>query len=342
MKLTARVLWTAVLLLAGVTGCSNGGGQDGSNGDGRDGLPVVKVAINTWPGLGPFYVASEKGFDREEGVKLEVVMTEDTVARRSSLAAGEVDLVGITLDTVIIAHSRGVPMVVVGESDFSHGGDGIIAKKEIQTVADLKGKRVACTEGLPSHFFLLHLLDQNDLGPDDIELVPADDGGQASLLFTSGRVDAAVTWDPWISRAESLTEGHVLITTKDAPGLILGIVAAHKERLPDRADAIYRVQKAWFKAVEYCQDHPDEAAEIMAKQYNVPVDKFKQMAKGAKLADRAEMLKTFGTREQPGPIRQLAEDANKLWMKAGVIEKPVRPEDVIDWTIVERVRGERE
>jgi len=337
MKLHAHGLWIATFLLAGAGGCSNGNGENGSDGAGSDQLPAVKVAINTWPGLGPFYVAAEKGFDREEGVKLEVVMTEDTVARRSSLAAGEVDLIGITLDTVIIAQSRGVPMVVVGESDFSHGGDGIIAKKEIKAVEDLKGKRIACPEGLPSHFFLLHLLDQRGLGPEDVELVPADDGGQASLLFTSGRVDAAVTWDPWISRAESLTEGHVLITTKDAPGLILGIVAAHKERLPDRADAICRVQKAWFKAVDYCQEHPDEAAEIMAKQYNVPVDEFKQMAKGAKLANRAEMLTTFGTKEEPGPVHKLAEDASKLWMKAGVIEKPVKPEDVIDWTVVDKL-----
>jgi len=318
-------------------GCSNGGSQDASNGNGVGDLPVVKIAINTWPGLAPYYVAAAKGFDREEGVRLEVVMTEDTVARRSSLVAGEVDLVGITLDTVIIAQSRGVPMVVVAQSDMSHGGDGIIANVEIQKVTDLKGKRVACPEGLPSHFFLLHLLHQNQLGPDDVELVPADDGGQASLLFTSGRVDAAVTWDPWISRAESLTEGHVLVTTKDAPGLILGIVAAHKERFPDRADAICRVQKAWFKAVQYCREHPDEAAEIMAKEYNVPVDEFRQMAKGAQLADQAQTLKTFGTKQAPGPVYQLAEDASKLWLKAGVIEKPVKPEDVVDWTIVDKL-----
>lgn len=31
-------------------------------------LPTVKVAINTWPGLGPYYVAKAKGFDKEEGI----------------------------------------------------------------------------------------------------------------------------------------------------------------------------------------------------------------------------------------------------------------------------------
>jgi len=75
------------------------------------------------------------------------------------------------------------------------------------------------------------VLRKEGLGPQDITFVPADDGSQAAQLFTSGRVDAAVTWDPWISKAESLTGGHVLITTRDTPGVLLGIVAANSELL---------------------------------------------------------------------------------------------------------------
>jgi NitT/TauT family transport system substrate-binding protein len=302
------------------------------------GLPTVKVAINTWPGLGPYYVAKAKGFDKEEGIQLDVIMNEDTVGRHSSLAAGEVDLVGITLDSVIIARSRGVPMTVIGQSDFSYGGDGIIAKKDIQTVADLKGKKIACAEGLPSHFFLLVVLRKQGLGPNDITFVPADDGSQAAQLFTSGQVDAAVTWDPWISKAESLTSGHVLITTRDTPDVLLGIVAANSELLTQRKDQIYRSQKAWLKAVEFCRQNPDEAAQIMAKEFNVPVDDFKRMANGAQLADLNEELRVFGTAQQPGLIVQLAKDANDLWLQSGAIKKPVDPKDVIDWSIVDELR----
>lgn len=300
--------------------------------------PVVKIAINTWPGLGPFYVARAKGFDTEEGIRLDVVMTENTEARTSSLVSGEADLVGITLDNIVISRSRGLPLVVVGKSDISYGGDGIIAKAAIHTVADLKGKRVACPEGLPSHFLLLYLLRQNGLGPKDIQFVPADDGGQAAFLFTSGNVDAAVTWDPWISKAESLSGGHVLITTREAPGLLLGIVAANKNFLPQRADRITRAMRAWFKAVEYTKAHPDEASAIMSKEFNVPPGDFKRMAAGAQLTDLQDTLKTFGTPSQPGPIRQLAVDASDLWKASGVIEKVVAPEDVIDWTVINGLR----
>lgn len=301
-------------------------------------LPTVKVAINTWPGLGPYYVAKAKGFDKEQGIQLDVIMNEDTVARHTSLAAGEVDLVGITLDSVIIARSRGVPMTVVGQSDFSFGGDGIIATDAIKTVGDLKGKKIAVAEGLPSHFFLLVVLRKYGLGPQDFTFVPADDGSQAAQLFTSGRVDAAVTWDPWISKAESLTNGHVLITTRDTPGVLLGIVAANSEMLPQRRDRIIRSQRAWLKAVNFCREHPDEAAQIMAKEFNVPVEDFKRMAAGAQLADLNEELKTFGTAQQPGPIFQLAKDANEVWLQAGAIKQAVNPQQVIDWSIVDELR----
>jgi NitT/TauT family transport system substrate-binding protein len=297
-------------------------------------LPVVKVTINTWPGLGPYYVAKAKGFDKEEGIQLEVIMNENTESRRSSLLSGEVDLVGITLDSVILAQSRGVPMTVVGLSDMSYGGDGIIAKEEIKTIPDLKGKKIACAEGLPSHFFLLYLLEKHNLGPEDIKLVPADDGGQAAFLFTSGRVDAAVTWDPWISQVGKFTKGHVLVTTKDEPGIILGIIAANKNLLPKKADRIKRTINAWFKAVEYWRQYPDEANKIMAKEYNVPIEDFKRMISGAKLFDLKETLEIFGRDNKPGSIYRLAEEVSKVWLDAGIIKTPVNPKNVIDWTII--------
>jgi NitT/TauT family transport system substrate-binding protein len=335
-----RVGLALAVLFTFLAGCNRDKAQNGQTANSPADLPVVKVAINTWPGLGPFYVAHAKGFDREEGVDLQVTMTENTEARTSSLVSGEVDLVGITLDNIVISRARGLPLVVVGKSDISYGGDGIIAKKEIKSVADLKGKRVACPEGLPSHFLLLYLLRQNGMGPKDVQLVPADDGGQAAFLFTSGNADAAVTWDPWISQTEKLAGGHVLITTREAPNLLLGIVAANKNYLSERSDRIARAMRAWFKAVEYTKTHPDEAAAIMSKEFNVPPVDFKRMAAGAQLTDLPDTLKTFGTAAQPGPIRQLALDASELWMASGVIDKPVAPEQVIDWSVVDKLRLE--
>ncbi|MFX0132745.1 MAG: ABC transporter substrate-binding protein [Candidatus Hodarchaeota archaeon] len=296
--------------------------------------PTVKVVINTWPGLGPFYIAKEKGFDKEEGINLEVIMSENVEARRSSLLSGEVDLVGITLDAVIVAQSNGVPMTVVGVSDMSYGGDGIIAKENIKTIADLKNKRIACPEGQPSHFFLLYLLQEENISPDEIKLVPADDGGQSAYLFTAGDVDAAVTWDPWISKADEMTNGHVLVTTKDRPSLILGIVAANENKLDQKAKNITAAMRAWYKAVEFYFKNKSDANGIMTKYYNVPIDEFSRMINGAKIMTLNETEGIFGTESNPGSIYKLAVDANNIWLKAGVISNPVDTKNAVDWRII--------
>ena len=76
MKSRCFVFGSILLLLMSMfLGC--GKEQDSKS----NALPVVKIAINTWPGLGPYYVAKAKGYDREEGIQLDVIMTENTEAR---------------------------------------------------------------------------------------------------------------------------------------------------------------------------------------------------------------------------------------------------------------------
>jgi NitT/TauT family transport system substrate-binding protein len=330
-----RLIFLTLILLA-FPSC-----RDSKNTSKKGEYPKSKVIINTWPGLSPFYLAKSKGFDLAEGVQLEIEMSENVDARRSSLLSGEADLVGITLDTIVIANSKSIPMTIIAESDIFFGGDGIIASKEIQSVSGLRGKRIACAEGQPSHFFLLHLLKNEGMGSDDFKLIPADDGSQAATLFAAGQVDAAVTWDPWISQAEKLTQGHVLITTKEAPGLLLGILAANRDLLPERVDRISRVMRAWFRAVEYCRTNREEAYALMAGNYNVSVEEFARMIAGAQLADLEENKKILGTKTSPGPAFQLAIDASDLWQAAGAIDNPVDPKSVFDWSVLEQLTARR-
>src|ERR1019366_6293751 len=117
--------------------------------------------------------------------------------------------------------------------------------------------------------------------------------------------------------------GHVLVTTRETPRSVLGIVAANRDLLPQRKDRIVRSQRAWLQAVEFCRKNPDEAAQIMAKEFNVPIADFKRMATGAQLADLEEELSTFGTAQDPGLIAQLAKDASRLWLQSGAIQKAV-------------------
>ena len=202
----------------------------------------LKVAHSTWVGFGPFYVAREKGFFAAEGLDVELIVMEDVKTRLPALAAGRVDVTTTTVDTVLNFYSARRPFRYLFAIDDSKGGDGIVADKDIRAVADLKGKKVAFSEGSVSQFYLSVLLKENGLSLADVEMVNMD-AGSAGAAFVARRVQAAVTWEPWLTRGRAGAHGHVLVDSSSSPGLITDVALTTEATLKARtADlrAFYR------------------------------------------------------------------------------------------------------
>ena len=91
--------------------------------------------------------------------------------------------------------------------------EALIVQKDskIQSVQDLKGKRVALNKGSNVHYLLLKVLEANNLKLSDIEVVylpPSD----ARAAFERGAVDAWVIWDPFFAAAEHQISARVIAT----------------------------------------------------------------------------------------------------------------------------------
>ena len=104
------------------------------------------------------YIGDEKGFFRDEGIDLKIQFIESYDSRRAALVAGQIHVDCTTLDQLLIYADNGVDAQVYGLSDFSQGGDGIVAKKNITSSNDLRGKTVAYAEATPSEFLLRWIL----------------------------------------------------------------------------------------------------------------------------------------------------------------------------------------
>jgi len=85
-----------------------------------------------------------------------------------------------SLDVFAQESAQGIKGKVFLVTDVSWGGDGIVARKEIKSIRDLKGKKVAFARGTPSHFLLYKALKQAGLSPKDIVQVKVDDPGHAA------------------------------------------------------------------------------------------------------------------------------------------------------------------
>lgn len=282
--------------------------------------PTVKINIVTWPGYGPIYLGQAKGFFEAEGVKVDVAIQENTQARNAALLSGEIDLMGITFGSIVLYNMRNIPMQVVGVSDISNGADGIIAGPQINSITELAGRRVAFPEGQPSHLFLLYHLDKAGMPTSAITPVYTDDAGKAGELFAAGQVDAAVTWEPWLSTAAATGRGKILVTSQGATDILIGIFAARRDRVEANKAKLQAFMRGWYRSVAYAHEHPQEANPIMARGLGMPEKEFVDALSGLRFIDRSEAERLLGAGKASGEFSQIALHNAQLWRKAGVVD----------------------
>lgn len=174
-----------------------------------------------------------------------------------ALGAGAVDF-GPTGDVPpLFAQTAGGNLLYVGTYRPPAGFHGILVKKDspIQSLADLKGKKVAYKRGSSAHAFAFKALATVGLTPDDIDNIdlPPPDAGAA---FKNSSIDAWSIWDPFYAVAEADPDTRVLITSEgivDAWGFFLGngdFVAAHPDIVTDVLDELAKVGAAAQKDID--------------------------------------------------------------------------------------------
>ena len=297
---------------------------------------TIKIAHSTWVGYGPLYIARDKGIFKKNGVDVELVVVEDPKERFPTLMADKIDLIASTVDTALLYLKTPKDFQYVVGIDDSNGGDGIVANKDIKTIADLKGKQVAVNEGSVSEFYLNVLLAKAGLKESDLKPVnmTASDAGTA---FVSKRVDAAVTWEPWLSRGKASDHGHLLVDSSTTPGLITDVLIAKTSWISAHPKDVEALVKSWNEAVGYYRDHPDESIEIMAKGVGgwlKDPKEFKETLPGIKFYGGADNKTFFGTKQKPGPLHETVQAAIDIWSSHGKLQVKVTPDDLINYTFV--------
>ncbi|MBF0296161.1 MAG: NrtA/SsuA/CpmA family ABC transporter substrate-binding protein [Magnetococcales bacterium] len=142
----------------------------------------------------------------------------------------------------------------------------ILARRDagIGALADLRGKRIATQQRLSTHFFLDQVLLKHGMTMADITPVfrklP-----ELPDLITSGRVDAVITRDPFLSQAiGQLGENAIVL---EAPGLYdkVFLLAMLRERLGQRGPAIQKLLTALVRTEAYVRDHGQEAHDLLVR-----------------------------------------------------------------------------
>ena len=297
---------------------------------------TIKIAHSTWVGYGPLYIARDKGIFKANGVDVELVLMEDPKERFPTLMADRIQMIASTVDTALLYLKTPNDFQYVVAIDDSDGGDGIVANKDIKTVAELKGKKVAVNEGSVSQFYLNVLLAKAKLKESDLDIVNMT-AGDAGGAFVAKRVDAAVTWEPWLSRGKATEHGHLLVDSSTTPGLITDVLIAKTAWVKAHNKEVAAVVKSWNEAVAYYRAHPDESIEIMAKGVGgwlKDPKEFKATLPGIKFYGAADNKTFFGTAAKPGALSKTVKDAIDIWSSHGKLQVKVTPGELIDYSFV--------
>ena len=244
-------------------------------------LTLVTIAFQEWVGYGLFYLARDKGFFEDEGIRLVVVDEQLDSARRDAFKRGMLDCEAGTMDQLVLKRAQETPVVCVMEIDMSYGGDGIVASGDIKSVEDLVGKKVILAEDDVGETFLSWVLREKGLSLDDVDIVAASPGETAEG-FLAGKGDAAVTWEPDLSRASRRPGSHILITSRDKPGIIIDTLNVREDLVREYPELVGKLMRAWFRALEYYERDPGASSEVIAAYYGMGPDEYREQVKGLK------------------------------------------------------------
>ncbi len=290
---------------------------------------TIHIASSTWTGYALIYLANSKGIWKQHGLDVNFKDIEDPNDRFIALAAGRLEGMASTVDAFARQQSNGVAAVEVFPIDASVGGDGILAKNTIQTVADLKGKTIGVNQGSVSEWFLAQVLEKNGLHLSDVKEQNLTSGA-AGAAFVASKLDVAVTWEPWLSKAKARTDGHVLVSSKQYPDLIMDSFAFRKDFIQKYPDTVKEFMKAYYDAFTWMQANQTEALKAIGDAVQESASDVSADLSTMTLFDLSTGKQVIGTSSSHGKIYDNVKAAADFWKAQGKVDTAVNPSDAVD------------
>lgn len=281
---------------------------------------TIKIGVQPWLGYGPLWIAEQKGFFEAEGLEVELVNFNSDADMNVALVSGSIQVSSIGTNSMINMINAGADMKGFLILDAAYGADAVIAGAGIESIEDLRGKQVAFEQGATSDLLINFALREAGMSIADITPVQmaASDAGLAAI---AGRVDAAVSYEPYISTALKADDSFsVIFDGSAAPGLISDLLAAETAFIESNADDLAKIARAWDAAVTFIRENPTEGGQIIADAVGADLEEFTVAFEGVHLYDLAENLTAFA-----GPFIEAYDAVGGVMVETNPTDTPSYP-----------------
>jgi len=298
-----------------------------------EGVPI-RVAAFYWPGTYWQEIAKGKGWFQEAGLNVQLVdCNADYFGSEKDLVEGRLDVNTFVLFDLLDYVAHGADLVAIINADYSAGAEKLVARPGIETLADLKGKKIAVSEKSYFGYDLKVAIGRVGLKPDDLQIVNIQPEKAPEALI-NGEVDGMLTFEPYATQGLEAIKGRNLFDTSQAPGLSPTLIVFQREFLEKRKSDVTAFVKVWQRATNFIKTNPDEALGIIAarnKKTPEEVRKFAEIDKVLDLRDN-ELAFSFaaGFDSLHGAVRQM----NDFMIAEGITDKKLDSSQFLEGSFI--------
>jgi ABC-type nitrate/sulfonate/bicarbonate transport system substrate-binding protein len=293
---------------------------------------VLDVSLDEWIGWKSI-IDANGGLETKPGsiydklgIKVKIHIIDDANQSSSALIKGDLDGAGYTINRYAFLNSKfennGSKVVMPYITNFSNGGDGIISKSNINSVEDLVGKKVGVPRFSEAQTLIEWLLAKSDLTDAQIKdirknMVMFDTPDDAAKAFFAGQVDAAATWQPYLSQSQETTGAKVLFSTKAAQNIILDGVVFKQNYLNSHKDEVAKFVEGSLEAANLYTKEFTPIKDTMPLFATETNENIVSMAGDAKLTTYADNKNLLDNQ-----AKTLFSDMSSIWKSLGEDANP--------------------
>ena len=257
-------------------------------------ITTLTVPVSRWPGYEFFPLAHELGLDRRHGLSLNLKTYANPQDIVHAYLRGDLQLAQLTTVEAVDLCNR-IPKrcpVVVLVLDESRGGDQVVVKHSLDSIAQLRSQPVAITPSTLGPFVLSRALAIHGLKLDDVALSPMPLEAMPDAL-DRGDVAAAALFPPFSDQAIATGKVRPLFTSREIPGEIFDILVVDPDFLANNRQALARLVRVWQDAHDEADARPEPAIAIMARHEGVTEKAFRDSLDGLVFQSLAQQESLF-------------------------------------------------
>ena len=295
--------------------------------------PPIRIAYIYSAGDYPFLVAKAKGFFDQQKVDIELVALDDASQILPSFVAGKIDGFDYSGDGPPRLLAKNSKVRVVFFIGFCGSCDEIVARPEIRTIADLKGKKIGVQVGTFGELFVEGMLKTAGLTTADVQLVNADEKTVVSYL-KDDTIQAGHTWEPYVTQAVKEDGAQRMFSSKQVPRLLPYAMTIRETVLAERPDDVRAFVRAYFQAVEYMKvkdpANAEDVSKIVGKALNASPDDILHDHDDFEFFSVEEAKKAFDSIKGPSLVSSVLKTHEDFLVGIGALGSRPDPEKIAD------------